>query len=52
MLRRGGVLVHYVGLPGRRTGAKIYVGVMRRLREAGFMTSFDKATECVRAVKA
>ncbi len=51
ILKYRGVLVHYVGLPGRSAGAKIYVGVMKRLREAGFTASFDRVTECVRAVK-
>ncbi|HID04398.1 MAG TPA: SAM-dependent methyltransferase [Aigarchaeota archaeon] len=51
VLKRKGTLVHYVGRPGRGMGAKIYVGVMRRLRAVGFAVSFDRDTECVVAVK-
>jgi len=36
VLRRGGVLYHYVGAPGGRVGRDYARGVMRRLREAGF----------------
>jgi len=51
ILRKNGVLVHYVGSPGARGGVRIYAGVMKRMRKAGFMVSFDRSTECVKAVK-
>jgi len=36
VIRPGGMLYHYVGAPGARTGRDLARGVMRRLREAGF----------------
>ena len=51
LIKRGGILVHYIGEPGIRSGKRIYVGVMQRLRQAGFKPVFDRKTSCVRAVK-
>ncbi|MEM2650656.1 MAG: RsmD family RNA methyltransferase [Candidatus Caldarchaeum sp.] len=51
VLRNGGVLVHYVGQPGVKKGVKIYVGVMERLRMAGFKTRYVPWARCVWAVK-
>ena len=51
VLRAGGVLIHYVGEPGRMRGEKIYVGVLERLRNAGFKASYIPETRCVRAFK-
>lgn len=42
VLRKGGKLVHYVGHPGSLSGRRLYVGVMRRLREAGFSVKWVK----------
>ncbi len=37
VLRRGGVLFHYVGAPGSKyRGKDLQKGVMERLKEAGF----------------
>jgi predicted methyltransferase len=36
VLRRGGVLFHYIGDPSSRTSGKMFKGVIERLREAGF----------------
>jgi len=45
-------LVHYVGQPGVRSGKRIAAGVMRRLRRAGFIPSYDAKTRCVVGVMA
>lgn len=37
VLARGGVLYHYVGSPGRRSGRDYARGVMRRMHAAGFI---------------
>lgn len=50
-LRRGGRAVHYVGEPGIKRGVKVYVGVLRRMREVGFLASYDPATKSVVAKK-
>ncbi|MEM2910573.1 MAG: RsmD family RNA methyltransferase [Nitrososphaerota archaeon] len=42
ILKPNGVLVHYVGQPGIKRGIRFQVGVMRRLREAGFSVYFDE----------
>ncbi|PUA31889.1 MAG: hypothetical protein B9J98_05190 [Candidatus Terraquivivens tikiterensis] len=47
VLKPGGVLVHYVGQPGMKRGIRIQVGVMRRLREAGFSVLFDERSMSV-----
>jgi predicted methyltransferase len=36
VLRRGGLMFHYIGDPDSRTGASVTAGVRRRLLEAGF----------------
>ena len=36
VLRKGGIMFHYVGDPNSALGAKLYPGVGRRLRGAGF----------------
>ncbi|MDJ0270398.1 MAG: methyltransferase [Aigarchaeota archaeon] len=51
LLKRGGILIHYVGEPGVRSGKRIYVGVLERLRSVGFSASLDHSTRCVKAVK-
>lgn len=51
VLKRGGVLVHYVGETGRRRGVRLHAGVMKRLHRAGFVTEYHKNLRCVRAVK-
>ncbi len=51
ILRRGGVLVHYVGEPGRMRRQRIYVGVLERLRRAGFKAMHIPEARCVRAFK-
>lgn len=50
VLERGGVLYHYVGVPGERRGQDYARGVMRRLREAGFKR-VERAKDGVKAVK-
>jgi len=52
VLRPGGRVVHYVGSPGRLRSRRIHVGVMRRMREAGFRVFWDQKTECVYGYKA
>lgn len=47
VLKPGGILVHYVGQPGIKRGIRLWVGVMRRLREAGFSVRFDEASMSV-----
>ncbi|MEN3047350.1 MAG: RsmD family RNA methyltransferase [Candidatus Caldarchaeales archaeon] len=37
VLRPGGRIVHYVGHPGSRSGKRVHVGVMRRMRASGFV---------------
>ncbi|MCS7129091.1 MAG: hypothetical protein NZ919_00405, partial [Candidatus Caldarchaeum sp.] len=51
VLRKGGELVHYVGQPGVRRGLRLHVGVMERLRKAGFRPQYVGSVRCVRAVK-
>ncbi len=47
VLKPDGILIHYVGQPGIKRGIKLWVGVMRRLREAGFSVRFDEASMSV-----
>ncbi len=51
VLRRGGLVVHYVGRPGHLSGKRIHVGVMRRMREAGFSVRWVDRVESVVGVK-
>jgi len=51
VMRRGAVMVHYVGEPGHRRRVRLYAGVMKRLRSAGFDVSYMPEVRCVRAVK-
>ncbi|MEM4715810.1 MAG: RsmD family RNA methyltransferase [Candidatus Caldarchaeum sp.] len=51
VLKKGGCLVHYVGQPGFTRGQRVYVGVMERLRRAGFRPQYVDKVRCVRAVK-
>jgi predicted methyltransferase len=53
VLARGGRLFHYIGDLESRTGRRVYDGVMRRLREAGF-SRVQRTSEAfgVTAVKA
>ncbi|MDJ0274636.1 MAG: methyltransferase domain-containing protein [Aigarchaeota archaeon] len=51
VLRRGGVVVHYVGKPGHLSGKRIHVGVMRRMREAGFSVRWVERVEAVVGLK-
>ncbi|MCS7136336.1 MAG: RsmD family RNA methyltransferase [Nitrososphaerota archaeon] len=44
VLKPGGILIHYVGQPGIKRGIRLWVGVMRRLREAGFSVRFDETS--------
>ncbi|MCS7142262.1 MAG: RsmD family RNA methyltransferase [Aigarchaeota archaeon] len=48
---RGGEMVHYVGLPGARTGKSIYKGVMERLRNSGFSVRWCSRERSVYARK-
>lgn len=52
ILRPNGRIIHYVGSPGKHRAKRIYAGVMRRMREAGFRVFWDQATECVYGYKA
>jgi len=52
VLGPGGRIVHYVGSPGRLRAKRIHAGVMRRMREAGFVVFWDLRTECVYGYKA
>lgn len=47
VLKPGGILVHYVGQPGIKRGIKLWVGVMKRLRKAGFSVHFDEVSMSV-----
>ncbi len=49
ILKPGGHIVHYVGSPGSQRAKRIYVGVMKRMKEAGFR---DESAECVYGYKA
>ncbi|MEM0336737.1 MAG: RsmD family RNA methyltransferase [Candidatus Caldarchaeum sp.] len=51
VVRRGGVVVHYVGQPGVKKGLALYRGVIERMRKAGFKAVYIPETLCVRAVK-
>jgi predicted methyltransferase len=51
VLRRGGLMVHYVGRPGHLSGKRVHVGVMRRMREAGFSVRWVDRVEAVVGVK-
>lgn len=51
VLRRGGVLVHYVGQPGIKKGIQYYRGVLTRLRKAGFNAVYVPDVFCVKAFK-
>ncbi|MEM1942972.1 MAG: RsmD family RNA methyltransferase [Candidatus Caldarchaeum sp.] len=51
VLKKGGCLVHYVGQPGSTRGQRVYVGVMERLRRAGFRPQYVDKVRCVKAVK-
>ncbi|MEM3122732.1 MAG: RsmD family RNA methyltransferase [Nitrososphaerota archaeon] len=51
VIRKNGVLVHYVGEPGRRRGERVYVGVLARLRAAGFRAAYKPSVRCVKAYK-
>lgn len=51
VLRRGGRVVHYVGRPGHLSGKRVHVGVMRRMREAGFAVRWVERVEAVVGVK-
>jgi len=52
VLRPGGELIHYVGSPGHGRGKRVYVGVMRRLREQGFTATWRDEIGVVYAYKA
>ncbi|MCL7385652.1 MAG: RsmD family RNA methyltransferase [Thaumarchaeota archaeon] len=47
VLKPNGILIHYVGQPGIKRGIRLWVGVMKRLREAGFSVRFDEISMCV-----
>ncbi len=51
VLRSGGVVVHYVGRPGHLSGRRIHVGVMRRMREVGFVVRWVEGVDVVVGVK-
>lgn len=51
VVRRGGVVVHYVGQPGVKRGFALYRGVVERMRKAGFKAVHIPECFCVRAVK-
>lgn len=52
VLRLGGELIHYVGLPGHMAGKRVYIGVMRRLREHGLAARWEERLGVVYAYKA
>ncbi|GBC69267.1 Polyamine aminopropyltransferase [archaeon HR01] len=51
IIREGGMLVHYVGEPGRVRGRRLYVGVMNRLRKAGFRPRYVAEARSISAYK-
>lgn len=51
VVRRGGMVVHYVGQPGVKRGFALYRGVVERMRKAGFKAVHIPECLCVRAVK-
>ncbi|MEM4572957.1 MAG: RsmD family RNA methyltransferase [Candidatus Caldarchaeum sp.] len=51
VMRRGAVLVHYVGQPGIKRGVQFYRGVLNRLRKAGFKPIYIPEVQCVKAFK-
>ncbi len=51
VMRRGGVMVHYTGAPGRSRGVDVQRGVIQRLRAAGFIVVRAIKGYCVVAVK-
>lgn len=51
VLKPGGSLVHYVGLPRSRRGVDFVSGVMKRLRKAGFKTYRIKEIQGIKAIK-
>jgi len=42
VLKKGGRLYHYTGSPGEKRGINIVKGVIKRLREAGFLNVVEK----------
>ncbi|MCS7136987.1 MAG: RsmD family RNA methyltransferase [Candidatus Caldarchaeum sp.] len=51
VLRKGGVLVHYVGQPDIKKGSLFYKGVMQRLRRSGFRPFYVPEALSVKALK-
>jgi hypothetical protein len=51
ILKAKGLLVHYVGSPGRCRGIDMVRGVAQRLKNAGFTVYINRKLECVVAVK-
>lgn len=51
VLKPGGSLVHYVGLPRSRRGVDFVSGVMKRLRKTGFKTYRIKEIQGIKAIK-
>ncbi|MEM2003440.1 MAG: RsmD family RNA methyltransferase [Nitrososphaerota archaeon] len=52
ILKPSGRIVHYVGSPGKHSAKRIHIGVMNRMRAAGFRVYWDEITECVYGYKA
>jgi len=51
VLKKGGVLLHYVGSPGKARGLDLARSVARRLQEVGFETRMLREVEAVLATK-
>lgn len=51
VMKRNGILVHYVGQPDVKKGVLFYKNVMRRLRSAGFNPIYFPNVLCVKAIK-
>lgn len=46
-IKPGGKIVHYVGQPGIHKGRRIWRGVLKRMREAGFEVRYDEEARCI-----
>jgi len=51
ILKAKGVLVHYVGSPGKHRGIDLIKGVAQRLKNVGFTVRINRKLECVIAIK-
>lgn len=51
VLKAGGIMIHYVGLPKSKRGVDTTSGVLKRLREAGFKAYRIREIQGVKAIK-